>query len=120
MLDWELGIETLQRRVADALEPLGNIELDTPCSTLRKVTVTHRTGASVRVMIGVELPLRLETYFVSVLRVMDAQNPRIIHAQNETSRRLPAVDGDLGPILAVARQSYIVAVESYPGAGRDA
>jgi hypothetical protein len=91
-------LDSLHLAVARALEPMGEISLATPYKSLRRVTVVHPSGASVRVIVSGQH--RVNLYVISVLEITDDHNQKLTYSPNHTFRGLRAQDPDLAPIVA--------------------
>lgn len=103
MIDRQRELDTLQLAVATVLEPLGKIRLATPYKSLRRVTVTHPSGASVRLIISGEF--RGKSYLISVLKIVDDFNSKVAQLDNFTMRGVNAADPELSSLFTRVKES---------------
>ena len=103
MVDRQGDLDSLQGAVARALEPLGKVSVATPFKSIRRVTVQHTSGASVRVIISGEF--RKRAYVISILKVMDDFNPTVTHLRNHTIRCVQPDAPELGDLVEQVREA---------------
>jgi|SRR5688572_10136703 hypothetical protein len=109
MGDRQKELDSLQLAVAHAVEPLGRVTLATPYKSLRRVTVEHPLGATVRLVISGEF--RGRCYLISVLKIQDDFNQKLTYVDNHTFRGVPAESPDLSPLVARVREALDVLIE---------
>lgn len=103
MVDRQEDLDSMQQAVARALEPLGKVSVATPFKSIRRVTVDHVSGASVRVIISGEF--RKRAYVVSILKVMDDFNPTMTRVRNYTIRCVQPDAPELNDLVEQVREA---------------
>jgi hypothetical protein len=102
MVNRQQDLDSLQLAVALALEPLGKVSLATPYKSLRRVTVVHPSGASVRLIVSGEFRTRL--CLISVLRIIDDHNQKLLYSPHHTFRGIQVQDPPLGPVFTCVKE----------------
>ena len=86
-MPWESELEKYQKHVAASLASLGPVASHHVCKSVWKVTVAHASGASVRILVGIDDTER-GTFFLSILQTVDPFNGKSIVIENQTFRRI--------------------------------